>query len=147
MVTIVHSSVLLSPNLLLVMTQSRWKYLLWRKNNVDSLNPKSWIRHCTANQTWINLDHIPDIKQNWLWFSRTLPPKSLHIPISVYVVKHACYSELWEGQAPFHILIGACVVRRIFMLYPITLYEKPKLISHSKFTVYGNTAPWTELVQ
>ena len=28
----------------------------------------------------------------------TLPPKSLPIPISVYVIKHACYSELWEGQ-------------------------------------------------
>ena len=28
----------------------------------------------------------------------TLPPKSLHIPISVYVVKHVCYLELWEGQ-------------------------------------------------
>ena len=28
----------------------------------------------------------------------TLPPKSLPIPISVYVIKHACYSELGEGQ-------------------------------------------------
>ena len=28
----------------------------------------------------------------------TLPPKSLPIPISVYVIKHAFYSELWEGQ-------------------------------------------------
>ena len=29
----------------------------------------------------------------------TLPPKSLPMPIiSVLVVKHACYSELWEGQ-------------------------------------------------
>ena len=38
----------------------------------------------------------------------TLPPKSLHIPISVYVVKHASYSELWDcGRAKgrFDILV------------------------------------------
>ena len=28
----------------------------------------------------------------------TLPPKSLHTPISVYAIKHACYSGLGEGQ-------------------------------------------------
>ena len=32
------------------------------------------------------------------WHVHTLPPKSLPIPISVYVIKHACYSELGEGQ-------------------------------------------------
>ena len=28
----------------------------------------------------------------------TLPPKSLPIPISVYIIKHASQSELEEGQ-------------------------------------------------
>ena len=28
----------------------------------------------------------------------TLPPKSLHTPISIYAIKHACYSGLGEGQ-------------------------------------------------
>ena len=28
----------------------------------------------------------------------TLPPKSLPMHITVYVIKHACYSELREGQ-------------------------------------------------
>ena len=31
-------------------------------------------------------------------FKYTLPPKSLHTPISVYAIKHACYSGLGEGQ-------------------------------------------------
>ena len=30
--------------------------------------------------------------------AHTLPPKSLHTPISVYAIKHACYSGLGEGQ-------------------------------------------------
>ena len=33
-----------------------------------------------------------------LYYIRTLPPKSLHSPISVYAIKHACYSGLGEGQ-------------------------------------------------
>ena len=28
----------------------------------------------------------------------TLPPKSLNTPISVDAIKHACYSDLGEGQ-------------------------------------------------
>ena len=38
------------------------------------------------------------ITQNHVLTAGTVPPKSLPIPISVYVIKHACCSELGEGQ-------------------------------------------------
>ena len=40
----------------------------------------------------------------------TLPPKSLHIP-NVYVVKHACYSELWEGQGEGRCKLGSFLTK------------------------------------